>query len=75
MSAPARPTAAELERHHCRVGHRFEPCGILLLCIDCGLLQEAKRYRNAQPYQTLVRYELGQQNTSGRPPCPGEVRT
>ena len=37
MSAPARPTAAELERHHCRLGHRLvRSSSAVLMCIDCG---------------------------------------
>ena len=42
MTAPPRPTPAELERHCCRVGHRWgEPENAFedRYCVDCGAMR------------------------------------
>lgn len=67
MTAPPRPTPAQLAAEHCRIGHRLGPEENLLgdrYCVDCGAL--------ARPYQgrTLWWTAGNDGEPTERPPCP-----
>ena len=69
MPSP-RLTAAELEPHHCRVGHRWQrTTPALLVCVDCccQLYLPATREGRVTAY-----LELGRpRTTEDRPRCTG----
>lgn len=70
MTAPPRPTPAQLAAEHCRIGHRLGPEENLLgdrYCVDCGAL--------ARPYQGRTLWwppdAPGRSfGSAQRPPCP-----